>query len=137
MYLQDHAKPSFWQDRARASCKYLQDPCFASRARLSFKYFQVLFLILALSCSILLTLAHSCSILLNLTLSWSWSILLNLAKNRSLFILQVLARSSCSILHMMGLECTYKILQDCRFGKIEQERLANSCKYMQDPSYAR
>jgi hypothetical protein len=32
---------------------------------------------------------------------------------------------------------TYKILQDSRFGKIEQEHLARSCKYMQDPSYAR
>jgi hypothetical protein len=32
---------------------------------------------------------------------------------------------------------TYKILQDGRFGKIEQEHLVRSCKYMQDPSYAR
>ena len=33
--------------------------------------------------------------------------------------------------------CAYKILQDGRFGKIEQEHLARSFKYMQDPSYAR
>jgi hypothetical protein len=33
--------------------------------------------------------------------------------------------------------CAYKILQDGRFDKIEQEDLARSCKYMQDPSYAR
>ena len=33
--------------------------------------------------------------------------------------------------------CAYKFLQDGRFGKIEQEHLARSCKHLQDPSYAR
>jgi hypothetical protein len=33
--------------------------------------------------------------------------------------------------------CAYKILQDDRFGNIEQEHLARSFKYLQDPSYAR
>ena len=33
--------------------------------------------------------------------------------------------------------CAYKTLQDGRFGKIEQEHLARSCKYLQDPSFAR
>jgi len=35
------------------------------------------------------------------------------------------------------LACAYKILQDSRFDRIEQEHLARSCKYLLDPSYAR
>jgi hypothetical protein len=62
----------------------------------------IILVIIGLSCSILLNLAQSCSILLNL--GQSWSILLNLAKHRSWLILQVLVRSSCSILHMIGLQ---------------------------------
>jgi hypothetical protein len=65
---------------------------------------------LALSWSILVSLAQSCQeILLNLAKYWSSSFLQYFANTILLnqtWVLQVLARSSCSILHMMGLAST-------------------------------
>ncbi len=51
-------------------------------------------------------------------------------KHGSWLILQVLARYSCSILHIMGLASTYKILQDALARSCKNDRLARSCKHM-------
>ncbi len=42
----------------------------------------------------------------------------------------LLARFSCSILHMMGLASTCKIQQDALALSCQNDRLARSCKYM-------